>query len=253
LSSLVIIGSGNVATCLGNAFVRNGVHVKAVYSLHIEHANELARKLNTSVASTMNDIPNDADFYLLAVKDAVIKEVSDQLNVNGIVIHCSGTTNVDALNKHNLSGVIWPVQTLTKDFIPDKNMLPLCVEGINDDVTKKLLTLCNAISDQVIVMNSEQRKYAHLAAVIANNMSNHLFDMASVILKEHGLSFDLLRPIIKELANKLQHANPYETQTGPAKRGDLDTIQKQLEMLNEHPRYREMYKMISESILSQNK
>lgn len=252
MKSIVIIGSGNVATCFGHAFKSAGLNITAVFSPDAAHAKTLGEKLHTEIVSEYSEIPDNSDFYLLAVKDSVINEVSDNLKVNGIVIHCSGITEIDALNKHKSHGVIWPVQTITKDHLLNKDELPLCVEGNNGHTQNETENLARMISNQVIIMNGTERKYAHLAAVITNNMSNHLFDVASQILKEHNLSFDILRPIISETARKVQHALPHDVQTGPAKRNDIETIQKHLGLLKDHPDFARIYEAITASIRNKN-
>ena len=252
-ATIVIIGSGNVATCLGKAFVEVGMNVLAVYSQQIDHAKILVEQLKTKAVSSLNELPTDADFYFLAVKDSVIKELSEQLNVNGIVIHFSGNSSIDFLNKHKNFGVIWPLQTLTKNFQPDFKSIPLCVEGNNETTLKSISELASTISAKVLMMNSTQRKFAHLAAVIANNFSNHLFEISAQILKDHDLDFEILRPIILETSRKVQHAYPSEMQTGPAIREDLKTIDEQLEMLNEYPEIKNLYNVLTKSIINQNR
>jgi len=253
LSSIVVIGSGNIATCFGKAFHKAGVSIRAVCSQTPLHANVLANELSSKAVSSFFQLPIDADFYLLAIKDSAIKDVSDKLNVNGIVLHCSGITSIDVLNNHQNFGVIWPVQTITKNHQLQKNELPLCVEGNNKTITNKIQDLANQISTQVTVMNFEQRKYAHLAAVISNNLSNHLFDMAANILNEHHLPFEILHSIISETARKVQHSLPAEVQTGPAKRNDTGTLKQHLELLKDYPDYAKIYEAISASIINQNK
>jgi predicted short-subunit dehydrogenase-like oxidoreductase (DUF2520 family) len=252
-ATIVIIGSGNVATCFGKAFVEVGMNVMVVYSHQIDHAKNLAEQLNTKAVSSLNEIPTNADFYFLAVKDSVIKDVSEQIHVSGIVIHFSGNTSIDILDKHKNYGVIWPLQTLTKNFQPDFKSIPLCLEGNNETSLKSISELTSTISEKVVMMNSTQRKYAHLAAVIANNFSNRLFEISAQILKDHDLDFEILHPIILETASKIQHANPAEMQTGPAVREDIKTINEQMEMLNEYPEFRNMYEVLSKSIINQNK
>ena len=253
IKSIVIIGSGNVATCFGKAFKRAGLNIPFLYSPDFSHAQIFANELNSKAVSSLKQLPSDADVYLLAVKDSVIKEVSDELDVKGTVVHCSGATSIEVLNKHKSYGVIWPLQTISKNFLPDKSTIPLCIEGNDENTSIQLLEFAKNLSDQVVMMNSQQRKYAHLAAVIANNFSNHLFDIAAQILQTHGLPFELLRPLIKETARKVQQSNPAEMQTGPARRNDAETIMEHLAMLKDHPEFRQIYETISHSIINQNK
>ncbi len=251
--SIVIIGSGNIATCFGKALIDAGMSVQAIYSRNFEHAKNLAHLLKAQAVSLIDELPVDADFYMIAVNDSSITEISDQLKVNGIVFHCSGNTSIEAIKSHKNHGVIWPLQTISKNFELNIKAIPLCIEGNIEDTTNTLTDLANTISEKVVQMNSQQRKYAHLAAVFANNFSNHLFDISAQLLKDHQLDFDLLRPLILETARKVQFANPSEMQTGPAIRQDHTTVNEHLKMLNDHPDYKNMYDILSKSIIELNK
>jgi len=48
------------------------------------------------------------------------------------------------------------------------------------------------------------------------------------------LPFEILKPLIAETANKVQHLSPLEAQTGPAKSNDLNTIQSHLALLTDN-------------------
>ena len=77
-------------------------------------------------------------------------------------------------------------------------------------------------------MDSEQRKYLHLAAVYVNNFVNQLYQTAYEILEDREIPFDLLQPLILETAQKVIDQKPADVQTGPAKRGDEGIMQAHL-------------------------
>ena len=71
--------------------------------------------------------------------------------------------------------------------------------------------------------------------------------MSESYLDENNLDFDLLKPLIKETARKIESMAPSEAQTGPAKRNDLKTIEKHLHLLEDSP-YKTLYKQLTEAI-----
>ena len=75
----------------------------------------------------------------------------------------------------------------------------------------------------------------HLAAVVVNNFTNHLYVEAEKFCKSKNLGFDMLIPLIEETTRKLSSLDPRNSQTGPASRGDLQTIErhKSIAMTNE--------------------
>jgi len=91
-----------------------------------------------------------------------------------------------------------------------------------------------------------QRKQLHLAAVFINNFVNHLYFIGEEICKQHEIPFEILYSLIIETSQKAVSLSPFLAQTGPAKRNDLTTIKKQLEMLPLP--YQKIYEILTSSI-----
>jgi predicted short-subunit dehydrogenase-like oxidoreductase (DUF2520 family) len=67
-------------------------------------------------------------------------------------------------------------------------------------------------------------------------------------LEKNGLPFDAMLPLIDETARKVHGLHPKVAQTGPAVRGDENVMGKHLEMLEDEPEIKEIYRLISDSI-----
>ena len=89
----------------------------------------------------------------------------------------------------------------------------------------------------------------HLAAVFVNNFVNHLYAAGADILHNKKLDFDLLKPLIRETAEKIETLQPIDAQTGPARRNDQNTINAQLKMLQDKPELQKIYSFATESII----
>jgi predicted short-subunit dehydrogenase-like oxidoreductase (DUF2520 family) len=88
----------------------------------------------------------------------------------------------------------------------------------------------------------------HVAAVMVNNFTNHLYKLAEDYCKNEGLDFRQLIPLIEETAERLKTISPADAQTGPAIRHDAPTIEKHLIILEKYPHLKEIYKIMTESI-----
>ncbi len=245
--SVSVIGSGNVATALAKAFSLNGIKIDAVFSRNLAHAQALAKTVRTSAISRLEQLPVSS-LYIIAVNDGAIKEISDKLKVTGVVAHTSGITNIDVLNKHHTRGIFYPLQTITQNKAINFDKVPLLLEANSQQTLATLKQYAQAISSRVGEADSGQRQVLHLAAVFANNFTNHLLRVAEDILQKNKLSFDLLQPLIEETLNNAQHQSPSLSQTGPARRKDFSTMEKHLEMLQPYPEYKQIYEMLSQSI-----
>ena len=70
---------------------------------------------------------------------------------------------------------------------------------------------------------------------------------AAALCKAHQLSFDLLRPLIAETAQKIEALSPEAAQTGPALRNDTMTLQRHLEIIQD-PTLKTIYNTLTTSI-----
>ncbi len=243
--NVVILGTGNLAYHLFNAFMDSiGISITQVVG---RSANNTATFSSVTTVSTNYDKIHDADVYIVAVSDEAIAEVSAYVGQkNGLVVHTSGATDMQVIRAKN-KGVFYPLQTFTKNRPIDFGNIPICVEADSPKSLKLLKQLASYISNDVNEINSQQRKKLHLAAVFANNFTNHLYGVAEDVCKAEGLPFDLLKPLIRETADKALEISPYLSQTGPAKRGDEKSMDEHLALLTEED-HKRLYNQLSESI-----
>jgi predicted short-subunit dehydrogenase-like oxidoreductase (DUF2520 family) len=100
----------------------------------------------------------------------------------------------------------------------------------------------------VTELDSERRRYLHLAAVFACNFANHCYTLAADIVEQQGLPFETMLPLIEETARKVQTMHPRQAQTGPAVRYDENVIEAQRALLADTPLKQDIYSLMSMSI-----
>jgi predicted short-subunit dehydrogenase-like oxidoreductase (DUF2520 family) len=93
---------------------------------------------------------------------------------------------------HNY-GVFYPLQTFTKEKAVEFKDVPICIESSAANVHELLYALGKSLGCKMVVMDSEQRRFLHLAAVFTNNFTNHMLFQAKVILDSEGIDFQLLK------------------------------------------------------------
>lgn len=231
--NITLIGAGNVAHVLGRALKHSGNHLVMLIDRTEEKAEQLAFELGCAWSTDLSDIPEQTDIVLMAVSDDTIAEVAGGFHCPGkMVAHTSGSVPMDALGDcSDRLGVFYPLQTLHRDAQVDMRQVPFCIEGNSKWNEGMLMELARSISDNVQPIDSEQRRMVHLAAVFACNFSNHCYALADEILERSGVSLDILRPLIRQTAENVQHGRPIDVQTGPAKRGDLRVMADHLNLL----------------------
>jgi predicted short-subunit dehydrogenase-like oxidoreductase (DUF2520 family) len=251
---IVIIGSGNVAAVLGRKFKAAGHNILQVVGRNASAASALAYEWDTESANYMTLLNKNADVYIIAVSDDAIEKVITELELPGkVVAHTAAAVSKDILKEVTEHyGVFYPLQSLRKeaDNLPD---IPVFFEGNDEVAQKKLEVLASSISSQTSTnTGDEYRLKLHVAAVFVSNFTNHLYMLAESYCKKEGLDFRQLLPLLEETAQRVKNNSPSQLQTGPAIRHDKETIQKHLELLNEYPRLKNIYILLSESIQQSN-
>jgi predicted short-subunit dehydrogenase-like oxidoreductase (DUF2520 family) len=249
IDTIVLIGAGNVATHMAAAFKNTGRKILQVYSRSEISARQLAESIGVPWCCDLKNIIQTADLYIISVTDSVIEIIAKELRVSGgMVVHTSGFEPMSTIKDVSENfGVFYPLQTFSKNKSVDFLTIPVCIEANNEDNLKLLEDLARSFTTDVRYINSEKRKIIHLAAVFTSNFTNAMYAVAEEILLNADIPFDILKPLIRETADKIMQLNPAEAQTGPARRMDVETMREHISML-ENGNHRELYEKISSLI-----
>ncbi len=247
MRSVVIIGAGNVAFHLTRALIQNTVNVRQIFNRTLSKAQELGEANNIKYTDKISELEK-ADLYIIAASDSAVEELSHYIPYDDtLVVHTSGSLGTDILKGDYRKGVFYPFQTFTKRKNLRYEAVPFFVEAENKEDEDALFKLADKISNEVHRVDAEKRRKVHMSGVWASNFVNHLYYIAQSICKEADMPFDVLRPLIEETALKVQDLEPFEAQTGPAKRGDEIIIEKHWELLKDS-RQQQLYQLLSDSI-----
>ena len=251
-TSIVFIGAGNLATNLAKALYDNGFRIIQVYSRTEESARALAQVVEATYTTDLSSVVTDAQLYIVSLKDAAFVQLLPEIvagKENALWVHTAGSIPMDVwADKVNRYGVLYPMQTFSKQRVVDFQHIPIFVESNSEADTRFLKAVASVLSKQVYEATSEQRKNLHLAAVFTCNFTNHMYALAADLLEKYNLPFDVMLPLIDETARKVHELTPHEAQTGPAVRYDENVISNHLAMLADSPALQEIYKLMSKSI-----
>lgn len=247
---ITMIGAGNLATHLAMALQSQGFKILQVYSRTQESASSLAALTGAAYTTNPDEISNESGLTIISVSDNAIEEILENVSFgSSLVVHTSGSIPMKVFKNKVLNyGVLYPLQTFSKERKLNFSEVPLCIEANSSANLEVLNHISSLLSERVVFMTSKKRLSMHLAAVIACNFSNHLYTLAKSVLDEKGLSFDLLNPLIKETTGKAVELGPEAVQTGPAVRNDENVIEKHLKLLSFSPELKELYLQLSNSI-----
>ena len=246
---VVVVGSGNVAESLAQAVAEaEGLHLVQIFARNEERGRKVAELAHTEWGNT--ELAK-AELYLISVSDNAVAEVAKSLPIpkGAVVAHTAGCCTLDSLIPHEHRAVFYPFQTFTAGRKVDFTKGYIFLEGATDHALKVVEEVAHALTSNILPADSARRAIVHLSGVFACNFANAMYANAAEILAKEGLPFDIVAPVIEETAKKaVEVLNPTKTQTGPARRGDTQTLDRHRNMLADEPQRREIYDKISKDI-----
>lgn len=228
--------------------------IDSVYSRNKKNAKKLVSRLYNAKTTTDLDFSNSSsNWFFLTVPDHAIEDICKEIILpeESALIHTSGSTPMDALLYAAAGeyGVFYPFQTFTKGKKLDLHDTPLLLEASSKELLNALKRLARKVSNNVIQCTTNQRQHLHLAGVFTSNFTNYMLTIAREIAATQKFSKDIVYPLLVETINKALEIGPEAAQTGPAKRGDLNTLDNHHNLLDNDANTSEIYKIVSRSIL----
>lgn len=249
---IAFAGAGKVAAALSGELFENGQTITQVVSPEKEKGERAALSCGAEWSEKLIYSEN-TDIIIVAVPDHRLIEVLSTIRCgrNTVVAHTAGSFGLDVFPESLVKrGVFYPLQTFSlgrRVSFPD---IPLFTEAGDPETWSVLKSLGESIGCTVYSSDLAHRQLLHVAAVFVSNFTNYMLTSGKVISEKAGYSLELLKPLINETVNKAIENGPVESQTGPAVRYDINTIEKHLELLSFSPELKKVYKEISGSIMN---
>lgn len=254
IRSVSFIGSGNVATNLALSFFKKDIKILSIYSNTIQNAQILAQRVNAEATNDISQLNTNSDLIVVALKDDIIDTVLHKIYLsNSLLVHTSGSIDTNSLSQYaNNFGCFYPFQTFRKEIETDLSEIYIFVETNKKESLKRLKDFALLFSSHVVEMNSEERKALHIAGVGLNNFTHYLLSITKQYCEDNNLKTDYLTHLLQQTVNNSFYVDgALKMQTGPARRGDVKIIKEHLDSLENSPKYKKIYKAISQLILDE--
>ena len=244
-----IIGTGKVAHQLAYAIhASEEADLICVIGRKASKAKQIIEKTSCIFLTDYSEIPK-TDLLIIAIKDDAIEELSTELPAtDALLVHTSGIKDLNVLKKHERRGILYPLYSFYSTEKISLKGVPFLVESNSAEDAKLLQTFAHQLSGNSHEISAKEKEQLHVAAVFANNFTNHMMTRAFDLLDVKSLDKEILLPIIKQSCLNWMEGNAKNHQSGPALRNDKQTLKTHLEKLNDK-QSKELYTLISESIL----
>ncbi len=242
---LGFIGAGTVGTALAVRLNQSGYPVVAVASRTKASAQKLADAVGGSRVFDSNQAAADnAELIFITTPDDAIAPVAAEIkwHPGQSVIHCSGADSVDILEPAKKAGAqvgaFHPLQTFASLRQAIDNM-PGSTFGLEaeEPLLTTLKEMAAALGGNVVVLKASDKVLYHTSAVIACNYLVTLVKMAGDLWQSFGVppqkATQALLPLLRGTLHNIETIGIPNCLTGPIARGDIGTINKHLDALNE--------------------
>jgi predicted short-subunit dehydrogenase-like oxidoreductase (DUF2520 family) len=251
------IGAGRLGTALAWSFAQRGLRVVAVASMIPADAQRLAASIvGCAVRSDGQQVVDECDLVFVTTPDGAIADTTVQLRWRpGVAaVHCSGVTDVSALDHAAragaLTGGFHPMQTFG-DPAAAVRSLPGCTITIEapEPLNGVLVAIAERLECRVNRLPPGMRGRYHAAAGYTSQFINALFAEAAKIWQSWGATQDdavrALLPLAKGTLASIESAGVAEGMPGPVSRGDVGSIEKHVAALTPlGPEVMEFYRVV---------
>ncbi len=250
IKTINIIGAGKLGLHLAYVLKhQKNTIIQAVCNRSLTSGQRVVERLGVGYAVAAIAALPSADMTLVTVPDDAISAVADELalsdalQVNSVIVHCSGVLTSQVLNATKAKGCeyasIHPMKSFASpELCHDILRGVFCALEGDASAVQQLNDLFAGLAIRWLTIDSQQKAAYHAAGVFASNYLVSIAHSACQCLQQAGVDQQQALQVVVELmqntiANIKQKECLRSSLTGPLQRGDLDTIQQHMQYLSQ--------------------
>jgi predicted short-subunit dehydrogenase-like oxidoreductase (DUF2520 family) len=186
---------------------------------------------------------DEADLVLLCVPDRAISEVAAEVAPGPWISHTSGATPLAALDPHERRFGLHPLQSFTRARGPEQlDGAYAAITAESDEARQVGFWLARELGLEPFALDDSDRALYHAGAVVAASYLVTLHQAAADLVEAAGAPREALIPLMSRVIE-----NDFEL-TGPAVRGDWETVEAHLAAIRERkPELEPLYRALADA------
>ncbi len=239
------IGVGKVGTAFGVRLAEQGFPVVAAMDIFPDEARRFADSISgCAVYDSAQQLVDEMDFVFITTPDDVIAQVAGEVrwHAGQSVIHCSGANSAAILEPARTAGAhvgcLHPCNTFASiaqslENLPGSTFTLEAEEPVLSDLKK----FVQSLDGRALMLKEEDKALYHASICVACNYMYTIVNIATEMWKHFDIdqadALSACMPILKGTLNNMEHVGFPGCLTGPIARGDVGTIRKHLQALEE--------------------
>lgn len=243
-----IIGSGVVGTAIGVVLSAKGYEITGVHDIQSESTRQLVERIGCAAYLDPQDVARSADILFITCSDSAIQQVVGELadrkafHPGQVIVHMSGAQSSEILDRAKEYGAqvlsVHPLQSFANLEGAIAN-LPGSVFSIEGDKGAYGAAVCivESLGGEYFFIDRKAKALYHAGACTVSNYLVTVLDLGMKLLESTGIPASMatraLMPLIHGTINNVENIGIPKALTGPIARGDLSTINKHLDCMEE--------------------
>lgn len=243
-----IIGAGVVGTAVGVVLNEKGFEITSVYDKKFESTKELVERIGCTAYKSPQEVSRSADILFITTSDSAIEEVVDSLadyrafHMGQVIVHMSGAHSSEILDRAKDFGAyvlsVHPLQSFAnvERAIENLHGSIFSIEG-DREAYDKAVCIVETLGGEYFFIDRKAKPLYHAGACVVSNYLVTLIDFGVKLLEATGIprqmAFRALLPLINGTINNVENIGIPEALTGPIARGDISTVLKHLDCMQE--------------------
>ena len=254
-----IIGTGALGSALAKAFSEQNITIHSAFNRSEASLKKLGEEVSFSISGDFPEsIGQLGKLVFITVADDQIENVAKRLVILSdsfkgyTFLHCSGNKSSEVLGSLSEKGAsvasFHPLQSVTRQS--DANVF----EGIyfdiqgDEDAVSLLGSLAEKLGAEWFEISAEAKPFLHAAAVMASNYFISLLkassDIAALGEIDGSLARKAMLPLVQHTLENASENELSEALTGPIARGDAQTVNEHIQLLEHQPDLLALYKKL---------
>jgi predicted short-subunit dehydrogenase-like oxidoreductase (DUF2520 family) len=172
------------------------------------------------------DAARGVDLLAVAVPDAAVQEVAASVEpvASTVVAHLAGSLGLDVLAPHERVASVHPLVALPSAEVGAERLRDHAWFAVAGDPLARRVV--EALEGHAIEVEDHNRALYHAAACIASNHVVALEGQAARVAAAAGVPFEAYLALVRATLDNLVELGPAAALTGPAARGDEETLER---------------------------
>lgn len=243
-----IIGAGVVGTAMGVVLGAQGYDIIGLHDIKPEAASLSAAKISCRVYADPGDLSRLADILFITSTDSAIELIvkdlaeSQSFHPGQKVLHMSGAQSSQVMDKAKEFGAmvlsLHPLQSFAnlEGAIANIPGSVFSIEG-DQEAYDTAIGLVESLGGEYFFIDRAAKPLYHAGACVVSNYLVTLLQLGSKLLEAAGIPASIgsraLLPLVYGTLRNVENIGIPAALTGPIARGDVSTVARHLECINE--------------------